>query len=558
MRLAFRGLAWLTILLACVATAEEPPAPASDIPPEVRDAFTQLSTAEFHAHLAFLSDDLLEGRGTGTRGHEIAARYMAAQFERLGLEPGGDNGTYFQRVPMRETATAPKGSELVIMRLDRSRSLRFGADFITWARPDGQGMQVQGQLVFVNYGVSAPSRHYDDYAGVDVRGKIVVMLDGAPKAFSAQERAYFADYPQKRRAAEVHGAIGIISLDTPEDEAMLPWSLFVTSMAAQPLLSLRETGDARQRIYADVALSPEASAELFQGAAKTYAQVLADAKAGKQSSFALPFSVRIHVAPGRNRDLDSPNVIGILRGSDSRLGNEYVVYSAHLDHLGIGEPVNGDSIYNGTIDNASGSAALLLLARALASMPRHPARSIVFLSTTAEEKGHWGSEYFVRTHAAGNAPIVADLNMDGVPVTYRFKGVVAFGAGHSSLGKTMRRDFARFGLAVAADPELRIMRTDAYSFFQHGIPATWVEESDEAVDPAFDARKFWTWWRRNRYHHPSDDMRQPMDLAATMEYLRPMLLVGWDIANDPQRPTWNADDWFGGRLGNAAAPSPRP
>jgi hypothetical protein len=407
-------------------------------------------------------------------------------------------------------------------------------------------------VVFVNYGVSAPSRHYDDYAGVDVRNKIVAVLDGAPRAFSAQESAYYADYPQKRRAAEAHGALGIISLDTPEDEAMLPWSLYVMGMAAQPLLSLRETGDARQRIYADVALSPEASAELFQGAAKTYAQVLADANAGKQSSFALPLSVRIHVAPGRNRDLDSPNVIGILRGSDPKLGNEYVVYSAHLDHLGIGKPVNGDSIYNGTIDNASGSAALLLLARALVSMPRHPARSIVFLSTTAEEKGHWGAEYFVRMHAAGNAPIVADLNMDGVPVTYRFKSVVAFGAEHSSLGKTMRRDFARFGLAVAADPEPRIMRTDAYSFFQHGIPAAWVEENDEAVDPKFDAHKFWKWWRKNRYHHPSDDMSQPMDLTATVEYLRPMLLVGWDVANDPERPRWNPHDFFGETLAGGA------
>lgn len=544
------------VLCGANAMAEEPAPRVADVPPEVRAAFAQLSASEFHAHLAFLSDDLLEGRGTGTRGHEIAAKYMAAQFERMGLEPGGDHGTYFQRVPLRETTTAPESSALEIVRAGKSQALRFGSDFLAWARPDGKAIQAEAPVVFVNYGVSAPSRHYDDYAGVDVRGKIVAVLDGAPSTLPAEERGYFADYPQKRRAAEKHGAIGIISLDTPEDEATQPWELYAAGTATQPVLSLRETGDARQRIYANAALSPVASAGLFNGSGKIYAQVLADAGAGKRQSFALPIVMRLHVGAAHFRDLDSPNVIGILRGSDPKLRNEYVVYSAHLDHLGIGKPINGDSIYNGTIDNASGSSALLLLAHAFASMPRHPARSIIFLSTTAEEKGHWGSEYFSRTHATPNGPVVADLNMDGVPVTYRFKSVVAFGAEHSSIGEVMQRDFARFGLAAIFNPEPRIMRTDAYTFAQHGIPAAWIEENDEAMDPKFDARKFWKWWRTNRYHTPLDDMSQPMDLTATMEYLKPMVLVGWEIANSPQRPTWNAGDFFGRTFGGMLPLSP--
>lgn len=548
---------WGLVLGTGRATAAESVPRVPEVPPEVRAAFAQLSTSEFHAHLAFLSDDLLEGRGTATRGHEIAARYMAAQFERIGLEPGGDAGTYFQRVPLRESVTAPAGSELVVMRNGKSRSLRFGTDFLSWARPNGRAIQAEAPVMFVNYGVSAPSRHYDDYAGVDVRGKIVVMLDGVPSAWPAEQRGYFADYPQKRRAAEEHGAIGIISLDTPEDEAMVPWAGYA-NVATAPVLSLRGSGDARQKIYANAALSPGASTGLFNGSGKTYAQVLADAEAGKHQSFALPLSITLHVGGAHFRDLASPNVIGILRGSDPKLRNEYVVYSAHLDHLGIGKAVKGDSIYNGTMDNASGSAALLLFARAFASMPRHPARSIIFLSTTAEERGFLGAEYFLRTHTRPKNTLVADLNMDGVPVTYRFKSVVAFGAEHSSLGKLMQRDFARFGLTLPLDPEQRIMRTDAYVFARHGVPSAWVEENDEAMDPKFDAHRFWKWWCANRYHTPFDDMRQPMDLTATMEYLKPMVLVGWDIANAPQRPIWNAGDFFGETFGKTVASSPAP
>lgn len=539
-------LAVFVVFVAGCARGRSAVSKVPDIPPELRGAFAGLSTSEFRAHLAFLSDDLLEGREAGTRGHEIAARYVAGQFEQIGLEVGGDHGTYLQRVPLRETTTVPECSTLVLVRGGRSQALRFRDDFLTWAGPDGTAIHVEAPVVFVNYGVSAPLREYDDYTGVDVRGKVVAMLDGAPRAFSAEEQAYFGAYPQKRRAAERHGAIGIIVLDTPEDEAAVPWPQYVNTFA--PVWSLREpTDESAQRINADVALSPGASAGLFKAARKTYEQALADADGGG-NAFALPVSIRLHVAPGRSRDRDSPNVVGILRGADPALKNEYVVYSAHLDHLGIGEPVDGDAIYNGTVDNASGSAALLLLARAFASLPRRPARSIVFLSTTAEEEGFFGSEYFARRFAPAREALVADLNMDGAPVTYRFKDVVAVGAEHSSLGALAQRDLARLGLVLSPDPspDLNVLfRTDAWTFVQQGIPSMSVEEGDQAQDSGFDAHHYWEQWRRDRYHHPSDDMSQRLDLTAAVEYLRPMLLIGWDIANDPRPPTWKAGDFFG-------------
>lgn len=303
------------------------------------------------------------------------------------------------------------------------------------------------------------------------------------------------------------------------------------------------------------ALSPAETARLFTGSTKPFAQVLADAAAGRPNTFAVPISIRLRIA-GRDRDLTSPNVVGVLRGSDPVLRNEYVVYSAHLDHLGIGAPVKGDRIYNGTGDDASGCAALIVLAGAFASMPRPPARSILFLATTGEEKHLLGSEYFARAPTVPKHALVADLNMDVVAMHYPFTDMIARGAEQSSLGALVRRDLARLGLTLARDPspeQMLFMRSDQYSFAKQGIPSLYVSEGDHASHPAFDARKFWMRWDRDRYHEPSDDMSQPMDLAATVEYLRPMLLIGWDIAESHQRPEWNRQDFLGRTFSDVAA-----
>jgi len=279
--------------------------------------------------------------------------------------------------------------------------------------------------------------------------------------------------------------------------------------------------------------------------------VLRNADASTPQAFPLQVRARMR-AVSHHRTISSPNVAAVLPGSDPKLSQEYVVYSAHADHLGIGTPINGDSIYNGASDDASGTAALLVIAQAFKSMSRPPARSIMFLGVTAEEKGLLGSDYFAHFPTVPIQSIVANVNMDGASLFYTFKDIVPLGAGDSTLDKVVERDAARLGLKVSPDPEpeqLNFVRADQYSFVRQGVPSVYISEGEQAKDPTFDAKKFGEQWVANRYHSPSDDMNQPMDLDASVEFMQIDFLVGYDIAQDPQRPTWKAGDFFGERFG---------
>jgi Zn-dependent M28 family amino/carboxypeptidase len=243
----------------------------------------------------------------------------------------------------------------------------------------------------------------------------------------------------------------------------------------------------------------------------------------------------------------------VLPGSDPKLSQEYVVYTAHLDHLGIGKPINGDPIYHGAADNASGTAALLVLAKAFKSLPHPPARSIMFLGVTAEEKGLLGSDYFAHFPTVPIQSLVADINMDGASIFYAFNNIVPLGAPDSTLEAVVQRNAARLGLKVSPDPEPDqnyFIRADQYSFVRQGVPSVFISEGEEARDPKVNAKKFNEEWIANRYHAPSDDMKQPMDLDATIEFMQIDFLVGYDIAQDPQRPAWKAGDFFGESFGH--------
>jgi Zn-dependent M28 family amino/carboxypeptidase len=266
----------------------------------------------------------------------------------------------------------------------------------------------------------------------------------------------------------------------------------------------------------------------------------------------MAMTAKIHVS-SKHREISSPNVAAVLPGSDPKWKEEYVVYSAHTDHLGIGAPINGDSIYNGAADDASGVAALLVLAEAFKSLSRPPARSILFLATTGEEKGLLGADYFAEFPTVPRKSLVADLNMDGASVFYTFDEIVALGGSSSTLGDLVERDAPRLGLKMIADPQpeqMGFVRNDEYSFVRRGVPAISLGEGFHAKNPAVDGKKLSDDYVRLHYHAPSDDMSQQFDFDAAVEYMQINFLVGYDVAQAPQRPAWNMNDFFGKTFGS--------
>ena len=309
--------------------------------------------------------------------------------------------------------------------------------------------------------------------------------------------------------------------------------------------------DTFPELKAAVRLSQAASERLFQHASKSWADVLRDVDASKPQAFPLPVTVSLREV-SHHKSITSPNVAAVLPGSDPKLSQEYVVYTAHVDHLGIGRPINGDSIYNGAADDASGTAALLVIAKAFKSLPHAPARSIMFLAVTAEEKGLLGSDYFAHFPTVPTQSIAADINMDGASMFYAFKDIVPLGASDSTLDAVVQRNAARLGLKVSPDPEPDqnyFIRADQYSFVRQGVPSVFISEGEEARDPKVNGKKFSEEWIATRYHAPSDDMNQPMDLDASVQFMQIDFLVGYDVAQEPKRPAWKPGDFFGDSFG---------
>jgi Zn-dependent M28 family amino/carboxypeptidase len=257
--------------------------------------------------------------------------------------------------------------------------------------------------------------------------------------------------------------------------------------------------------------------------------------------------MRLHVV-SKHREIHSPNVAAVVRGSDPSLAGEYVVYTAHTDHLGIGRALNGDAIYNGAVDDASGTSALIEMAKAFAALPKRPKRSLLFLAVTAEEKGLLGSDYFAHYPTVPRQSLVADINMDGASVFYTFKDIVPLGAEHTTMDQAVNRAASALGLKVSPDPmpeQVNFIRADHYSFVRQGIPAITIGEGLEAKDPDVDARKFLENWIATRYHAPSDDMDQPLNFDATVEFMQVSFLVGYELAEERSRPSWKPGDFFG-------------
>ena len=538
------------LLIAAVGVASTALAQGTDLDsPAVRRALEAVRPAALEAHMRFLADDLLEGRGTGTRGYDIAAEYVASRFAALGLEPAGTSG-WFQPIPFRRAELIRPRCGITLIRGTARAELALDRDFIMGADVYRDQSDVSTEVVFVGYGVTAPEMGYDDFTHVDARGKIVAVLTGAPPRFPTTLRAHYTNNRVKDANLAAHGAIGVLSIRTPTDERRAPWERVVRQSRQPSLRWLDAHGmpdGVEPALQGAATLSTRGAATLFQGASRTLEQVFRAAEEGTPGSFVLPIKARLRRA-SRHSQVESANVAGLLRGGDPRKRDQVVVCTAHLDHLGVGVAVEGDSIHNGAFDNATGCAALIEMAGAFAQMSERPRRTILFLAVTGEEKGLQGSSYFAAHPTVPADSMIADLNLDMYVMIGRLRQLVAYGAEHSTLQRTAEQAAARLGLKVVPDPspeEVIFVRSDQYSFVRRGIPSLFIVGRG---GPEFEERmKF---WRTRIYHSPQDDLSQPMDFESLAQFTRVNWLVAWMVAQQSARPAWNAGDFFGERFGN--------
>lgn len=521
--------------------------------PEIEQALSVMLPERLYAHIRYLADDKLEGREAGTHGYDLAADYVASQFREIGLRPAGTGDSYFQ--PIRFRTTRLVNASLIVVHEGTETSLTLDEEFLAPGHSGLTETSVSAPVVFVGYGVSAPEFDYDDYAGLDVKGKVIAILGGAPAQLPAGYRSHFSSPGAKASAAASHGAAGIITLLDPSSR--IPWRFLSRSVRRGSTLWLGPDGlpgNYHPELKASAILKPDAAQVLFQDAPRSLEDVVRDAKAGRLQGFPLSTEVQLSVT-SKHEEFESSNVAAILRGSDPALREEYVIFSAHLDHTGISEQAEGDKINNGAYDNASGSAAILEVARGFASLPQAPKRSILFLTVTAEEKGLLGSEYFAQHPTVPKQNLVANINMDMFLMLYPLKDVVAFGGEHSSLGKVMEQAARHVGLELSPDPmpEMNLfVRSDHYSFVKQGIPAVFVVTGFKSTDSNIDGRAVFYNWMRTTYHKPGDDADQEMHLESGIKLVQANFLAGYIVANQAQRPAWNPGNFYGETFGAKA------
>jgi Peptidase family M28 len=522
-----------------------------------------IRTEQIRAHIRFLSDSLLQGRAPGTPGYDIAARYVATELEGMGLHPGGTSG-WFQPVPLQKAVTDTAASSLVLTVNGKEQTLADAKDYVlsTWfASPSGMGTpnraesDVSAPIIFVGFGVTAPDQKYDDYTGVDVHDKLVAVIYGAPSSFPSTERAYYSDGIVKAKNAVAHGAVGMLSILLPEDQKRYPWDWLVPQIQVGEMHWLDKSGiphDFFPELRGNALFSQQGAALLFTDAPKTLEQVFTTARAGKSQAFALPARAHIHTVAAQSA-VQSPNIIAQLKGSDPALRDQYVVYTAHVDHLGICPAVNGDNVCHGALDNASGTSTLLEIARAYASQPKTPRRSVLFAFVTGEEMGLLGSDYLAHFPTVPLSSIIANVNIDGAPGSYfPMKDVVALGAEHSTLGEQVASAAKMMGYDVTPDPmpeEVAFIRSDQYSFVLQGVPAVDVEDGVESTDPNINGLAVIKKWLVTRYHTPLDNIDQPIDFDSMAKGTVMNFLVGWQVAQHNQAPGWKKGDFFGTTFG---------
>lgn len=554
------------------APAAQSPAPAAQqaaprTPPPAQIANIEWKTElgfepeRFRSHVMFLGDDLLEGRAAGTRGHEMAAHYVAQQFAGLGLKPGND-GSWFQQVTLGRSTQAGTARLLV-----GGQPVAVGESALFMPAYQSQPFAGEAEAVFVGYGIDAPTQGHDDYRGLDVRGKIVVLLPGLPQGLPSDVSAHLGQ--ERARMAANRGAIGMIVLRPPAAATQAPLSR-LAGMVSQPnttwVNSNGRLGAERERIgFTAIGDAPLAEA-LFAGAPRNWTQVMAEAAAGQRPR---GFALRPRVRAERQAQVEtftSPNVVAIIPGSDPALANEYVLLTAHLDGVGV-VPEAGDNqpnsannegadrIRNGAMDNTTGIATLIEVARHFSQPGNQPRRPILLAAVTAEEIGLLGAG-FLAANPVVNGRIIANVNLDMPILTYDFQDVIAFGAEHSEVGQAVQRAAQAMNVGLSADPlpeQGLFTRSDHYQFVKQGVPSVFLmtgfANGGEAKFRGFLG---------NEYHSIRDDLSQAFDWQAGARFAELNYRIARELANGPSAPRWYQGSFFGDTLGGDQPRAPRP
>jgi Zn-dependent M28 family amino/carboxypeptidase len=523
------ALVFLLLLSTVVSAQTSPPA-------------SQFDGNSWWAYVKFLADDSLEGRDTGSQGLRQAQAYAVEQFEKAGLEPAGTNG-FYQPVSFTQFEVDEAKSTLALAGSGKTTKLSFADDAFISSRSTRASKELTAPMVFIGYGLKIPEKNLDELAGMDLKGKIVVYISGSPSEIPTALASHYQTVAERWKALRSAGAIGIVSISNPASMD-IPWSR--TAMNRNhPSMDLADPAfNEMTGLQIGVVFNPASAEELFAGSAHAFAEIATLARDRKPLPH-FPLSVSLEArAEILTKKVESANVVAKLPGSDPTLKGEYVVLSAHIDHLGIGAPINGDSIYHGAMDDGSGTALVLDVAAHLKARPEKLGRSILFLLVTGEEKGLLGSKFFAERPTVPLSAIVADINVDMFLPIVPLKFLKILGLEESDLGTRAAAVAQSVGVKPIPDPEpLRnaFVRSDQYSFIHQGVPAVKMDVGFELGTPE---QKIFKDWLTNRYHAPSDDIHQPVDFQAAALYEEIVRRLLIDTANTPARPQWKPDSFF--------------
>jgi hypothetical protein len=512
---------------------------ASQVTPAQNAAFEARAGSKWLKHIEYLAADELAGRETGSEGHRRAAEYVATAFKRAGLKPGGTQ-EYFQPVKLISRKVVEEESSLSLVRNGKEESVVLGEE-ATFSMSIEHAPKIEAPIVFIGYGLTVPEMKYDDLSGLNLQDKVVLLLSGGPSEIPGPLRANYQStrWQSLKRA----GAIGVITIQNTIGQD-IPWERSKLARF-RPSLTLADSSleeNAGQRLA--VTINPAHAAKFFVGSGHSFDEIMKIAESGKPlPRFAIPAGLRASVKFDK-RIVESQNVVGILPGSDPTLKGENVVLTAHLDHIGKGEPINNDPIYNGAMDNASGIATLLEAVEAFTAGNQRLRRSVVFLAVTAEEHGLRGSKYYAAYPTVSHKAIVANINIDMFLPLFPFRSLIVQGLEESNLAEDVQGIARTIGIEVLSDPEPErraFVRSDQYSFIKRGVPAISLKVGFNKNSPEHEIVKR---WRKERYHAPSDDLNQPIDLDAAAGFNQAYLRIVEAVANRPRRPRWNNNSFF--------------
>lgn len=491
------------------------------------------------AHVQYLAGDSLEGRETGSRGFELAAAYVQDQFKQAELRPAGTDG-YFESVAFHVTQPDPSQSSWELVCDEQTTPVVLGTEASINIR-GVDGGPLDAPAVFVGYGFAVPERGFDELAGLDLRGKIAVAITGGPNSIPGPIRSFYQSSGERWQQLQKAGAVGLVMIANPKTD--IPWERAQASKPKASVVLADPELDGLRGLKFSGTINPAYADKFLAGSGHSFAELQALADQGKPlPKFALTFRFRTRTGILQLPAIQSVNVIGLLPGHDPQLKHEYIVLSAHLDHLGIGRPINGDAIYNGAMDNAAGVASLIEAAKALSAQPIK--RSILFIAFTGEEEGMLGSQYYVAHPTVKLKDIVAAINMDMYLPLFPLHYLEVQGLGESTLGNDIRGVAQLNDVEVQFDkqpPQNRFIRSDQASFVRQGIPGLgfkfgWTPDSPE--------QKIFNTWIHDRYHAPSDDLQQPVDTVAAAQFTHIIAQLTLRVANEPNKPAWYPESFY--------------